>query len=159
MEKKLKYAEKNSNTSPEKKLLCFKTNSSKSTEILGRKLAQWIKKHKVVCVIFSGPFGSGKTTMIRGVIKGLTGINNITSPSFAIVNQYSKGKTTVYHFDFYRITSAIELESFGFSEYIDSGLLLIEWPEVAMEKIPAKSIKVTLEFLDLKRRKITIELL
>ncbi|MCM8764725.1 MAG: tRNA (adenosine(37)-N6)-threonylcarbamoyltransferase complex ATPase subunit type 1 TsaE [Candidatus Omnitrophica bacterium] len=149
--------EKISNISLEKKALCFETNSSKSTEMLGKKLAQWIKKRNVGCVVFLGPFGSGKTTMIRGVIKGLIGINNITSPSFAIVNQYSKGKTTIYHFDFYRITSAIELESFGFSEYIDSGLLLIEWPEIAMEKIPAKSIKVTLEFLGLKHRKITIE--
>ncbi|MCM8763966.1 MAG: tRNA (adenosine(37)-N6)-threonylcarbamoyltransferase complex ATPase subunit type 1 TsaE [Candidatus Omnitrophica bacterium] len=156
MAKKPEYVEKSSDTFLEKKIFHFETNSSKSTEMLGRKLAKWIKKYKVRCVIFLGPFGSGKTTMIRGVIKSLTGITNIPSPSFSIVNQYSKGKMIVYHFDFYRIKNAVELESFGFSEYIDNGLLLIEWPEVAMEKIPAKALKVTMNFLGLKRRKITI---
>ncbi|MCM8824671.1 MAG: tRNA (adenosine(37)-N6)-threonylcarbamoyltransferase complex ATPase subunit type 1 TsaE [Candidatus Omnitrophica bacterium] len=149
-------AKKNLNISLKQKPASFQTSSPELTEMLGMKLAKWIKRHRVGCVVFLGPFGSGKTTMIRGVIKGLTGLNNITSPSFTIVNQYAKGKMNVYHFDFYRIKNATELESFGFSEYIDSGLLLIEWPEVAMEKIPPKSLKVTMEFLGLKRRKITI---
>ncbi|HOL34857.1 MAG TPA: tRNA (adenosine(37)-N6)-threonylcarbamoyltransferase complex ATPase subunit type 1 TsaE [bacterium] len=138
-----------------KKILVFETNSAKETEKLGFKIAHMIKKYGIRCAIFTGPFGSGKTTIIRGIIKKLTGKNHVTSPSFTLVCEYTEGEFPVFHCDFYRIKSPVELESFGFKEY-EKGLLLIEWPESAYEKIPENSLKVMMSFVSLTRRKITI---
>lgn len=156
MEKSIKFQKKDSATSPEKKLFCFITNSAESTEKIGVRIAKEIKKKKIRCVVFYGPFGAGKTTMIRGIIKGLTGKKDVVSPSFIIVNEYTTKDMCIYHCDFYRIKSCIELESFGFREYLEKGLLLIEWPETATDKIPENSLKISMEFLELNKRKITI---
>ncbi len=156
MVKKSVYRKKNSDTFHRTNPLCLETDSAESTEKLGRRLAEWLRKHNIGCVVFTGPFGSGKTTMIRGIIKNLTGRNDVSSPSFTIVNEYSDGKVPVYHFDFYRIKNSDELESFGFREYADKGLLLIEWPEAVLKNMPAKSLRINIEFLGLNRRKITI---
>lgn len=157
MAKKANYVEKNSDIFHKRKILRFKTVSPEATEKLGITIARkFIKKHKIKCVIFSGPFGAGKTTLIRGIIKELTGHKNISSPSFIIVNEYAAKNTTVFHFDFYRIKNYHELESFGFKEYLDRGLLLIEWPESVIKKLPEKSLKISIRFIDFNNRKITI---
>ncbi|MGB9641700.1 MAG: tRNA (adenosine(37)-N6)-threonylcarbamoyltransferase complex ATPase subunit type 1 TsaE [Candidatus Ratteibacteria bacterium] len=135
----------------------FETTSPEETEKLGFKIADMIKKYGIRCAVFTGPFGSGKTTIIRGIIKKITGKNHVVSPSFTLVCEYTEGEFPVFHCDFYRIKSPIELESFGFKEY-EKGLLLIEWPESAFEKIPENALKVIMNFINLKRRKITVVL-
>ncbi|HPP66863.1 MAG TPA: tRNA (adenosine(37)-N6)-threonylcarbamoyltransferase complex ATPase subunit type 1 TsaE [bacterium] len=155
--RKSKYVKKISGIFLEKtKEFFVQTGSPEETENIGCLLAKWVKKHRINCVIFVGPFGTGKTTMIRGMIRYLTGENIITSPSFSIVNEYISKDFSIFHFDFYRIKSPQELESFGFSQYLDKGLLLIEWPEIGVNKIPLKFIKVSMEFDGLKSRNITI---
>ncbi len=156
MEQKVKHSKKNSVIFPKSKEICLMAKSSEETEKIGEIIAGWIKKHNINCLIFTGPFGSGKTTIIKGIIRKLTGKSNITSPSFTIVNQYSTNKISIFHFDFYRIKNQEELESFGFSEYIEKGILLIEWPEAAIKKVPQNSLKISMEFSGLKQRKITI---
>ncbi|MCM8815939.1 MAG: tRNA (adenosine(37)-N6)-threonylcarbamoyltransferase complex ATPase subunit type 1 TsaE [Candidatus Omnitrophica bacterium] len=159
MVNKLNYKKKNSNISSKTKILSIRTFSSKETEKLGIKIAQEIiKKLRIKCVIFFGPFGAGKTTMIKGIITGLTGRKDISSPSFIIVNEYAKDKLPVYHFDFYRLKNSDELESFGFKEYLNKGVVLVEWPEAAIKKLPKESLKIRMEFIDLNSRKITITL-
>ncbi len=147
---------KNSSISVKKKILCFETKNEKATEKLGEKIAGIMKKEGLSCAVLIGPFGAGKTTLIRGIVQSLTGRKKVTSPSFVIVNEYEGRGHRVFHFDFYRIKSAQELESFGFREYTEKGILLIEWGEVALERIDEKTMKIFLNFSGLNSRKIKI---
>lgn len=97
---------------------------------------------------FYGKMGAGKTTFIKAICECL-GINDvITSPTFAIVNEYSddNGGLTVYHFDFYRIKKLEEVYDMGYEEYFYSGNpCFIEWPELIEELLPEDAVKVTIE--------------
>lgn len=97
---------------------------------------------------FYGKMGAGKTTFIKAVCECL-GINDvITSPTFAIVNEYSNDDSglTVYHFDFYRIKKLEEVYDMGYEEYFYSGNpCFIEWPELIEELLPENAVKVTIE--------------
>ncbi len=79
--------------------------------------------------------GSGKTTLIKEICKGLQIYDGISSPTFSIVNEYCNLKgEKIYHFDLYRLKNKEELEEIGFNEYLSSqNLCIIEWPEIAME--------------------------
>ncbi|MCL5408865.1 MAG: tRNA (adenosine(37)-N6)-threonylcarbamoyltransferase complex ATPase subunit type 1 TsaE [Candidatus Omnitrophica bacterium] len=132
----------------------FITNSPENTENAGKKLAKRLTASDIV--IFKGPFGCGKTTMVRGIIKHLTGENVITSPSFVILNEYN-GKIPVYHFDLYRITNPGDIETTGYQDYTGKGLVLIEWPEKIIPLIKQKYIEVNIEYTSFKKRKINIK--
>ena len=83
-------------------------------------------------VLISGEMGAGKTTLIKQILIGLNVIDNISSPTFSIINEYkTKSKDLIYHMDLYRINKIEELEEIGFFEYIESGnLCFIEWGEI-----------------------------
>ena len=89
-------------------------------------------------VVFRGENGAGKTTLIREILARLGSEDNVTSPTFAIVNQYTTADCRpVYHFDFYRIDRIEEAYDFGYEEYFYSGdLCLVEWPEKIEELLP-----------------------
>ena len=89
-------------------------------------------------VVFRGEMGAGKTTLIREILARLGSEDNVTSPTFAIVNQYTTADCRpVYHFDFYRIDRIEEAYDFGYEEYFYSGdLCLVEWPEEIEELLP-----------------------
>jgi tRNA threonylcarbamoyladenosine biosynthesis protein TsaE len=124
------------------------TKSPKETMRLGRKIALKIKKGDVVG--FTGELGSGKTTMIKGIVKQLTGYE-ATSPSFVLINEY-EGKVPVFHFDLYRIKGKIEVEKIGWEEYLGKGIVLIEWAEKIKDMLPAKTIFVMFRSLNSRRR-------
>ena len=86
--------------------------------------------HKVILI--SGEMGAGKTTLIKQILIGLNVVDNISSPTFSIINEYkTKSKDVVYHMDLYRINEIQELEEIGFFEYLNSGnLCFIEWGEI-----------------------------
>ena len=86
--------------------------------------------HKIVLI--SGEMGTGKTTLIKQILIGLNVIDNISSPTFSIINEYkTKSKDLIYHMDLYRINKTEELEEIGFFEYLQSGnLCFIEWGEI-----------------------------
>ena len=87
-------------------------------------------------ILLKGELGSGKTTLIKSILKNLGVKENITSPTFSIVNQYLISNRLINHFDLYRIKSLTELDVIGFDEYLESGAVcFIEWPEIAMSKI------------------------
>ena len=96
---------------------------------------------------FYGQMGVGKTTFIKALCKAIGAGDLVNSPSFAIVNEYfTSDKLPVYHFDFYRIKSKIELLDIGFDEYCrDDAYCFIEWPEKGEDLLPDDFIKVTLE--------------
>lgn len=89
-------------------------------------------------VVFRGEMGAGKTTLIREILARLGSEDNVTSPTFALVNQYTTAdRRPVYHFDFYRIDRIEEAYDFGYEEYFYSGeLCLVEWPEKIEELLP-----------------------
>lgn len=95
---------------------------------------------------FYGKMGAGKTTFIKAICEEL-GVNDvITSPTFALVNEYTSGKgDPIYHFDFYRIKKIEEVYDMGYDDYFYSGsLCLLEWPELIEELLPEDAIKVTI---------------
>ena len=97
---------------------------------------------------FYGKMGAGKTTFIKAVCEQL-GVNDvITSPTFAIVNEYTSETSgeTIYHFDFYRIKKIEEVYDMGYEEYFyGGGLCFIEWPELVEDLLPENATKVTID--------------
>lgn len=109
---------------------------------------------------FYGKMGAGKTTFIKAVCEELGVSDVITSPTFAIVNEYrsDKGGELIYHFDFYRIKKLEEVYDMGYEDYFYSGALcFIEWPELVEELLPGQAIKVTIVEEENGARKLTLE--
>ena len=104
---------------------------------------------------FYGKMGAGKTTFVKAICEELGSQDVVTSPTFAIVNEYTSpdpsqrggaGETPIYHFDFYRIKKLEEVYDMGYEEYFYSGdLCLIEWPELIEEILPDDAVRVTIE--------------
>lgn len=109
-------------------------------------------------VAFCGAMGAGKTTLISAIMEYLGSDDTVTSPTFALVNQYgTAGGDTVYHFDFYRINRIEEVFDMGYEEYFYSGdLCLIEWPELIEELLPEDAMVVRIEVLSPTERRFTI---
>ena len=106
---------------------------------------------------FYGKMGAGKTTFIKALCEVLGVEDVITSPTFAIINEYTDGEENpIYHFDFYRIKKLEEVYDMGYEDYFYSGnLCLLEWPELIEEVLPENVIKVTIEEQPDGTRKLT----
>ncbi len=106
---------------------------------------------------FHGAMGSGKTTLIKGMIQELGGQDKGHSPTFGLVNEYvnSNGEVIGYHFDFYRITSEQEALDLGLEDYFSSGAyIFIEWPEKIPNLLPQDNLAIHLQFIDETTRRI-----
>lgn len=109
---------------------------------------------------FYGKMGAGKTTFIKAVCQELGVTDNVTSPTFAIVNEYRSDTTgeLIYHFDFYRIKKLEEVYDMGYEDYFYSGAVcFIEWPELIEELLPGNTVKVSIEEVEGGARKLTME--
>ena len=96
-------------------------------------------------VLFRGEMGAGKTTLISRIVEELGAEDNVTSPTFAIVNQYEGTECRIYHFDFYRINRLSEAMDIGLEDYLYSGCLCImEWAENVEELLPEDTLHVTI---------------
>ncbi|MBQ2211106.1 MAG: tRNA (adenosine(37)-N6)-threonylcarbamoyltransferase complex ATPase subunit type 1 TsaE [Prevotella sp.] len=99
-------------------------------------------KHRVFA--FYGKMGAGKTTFVKAICEELGVEDVITSPTFAIINEY-EGDETIYHFDFYRIKKLEEVYDMGYEDYFYSGALcFIEWPELIEEILPDDAVRVSI---------------
>jgi tRNA threonylcarbamoyladenosine biosynthesis protein TsaE len=107
-------------------------------------ILQLLKEKKIL--LMQGDLGSGKTTFTKELLKRLGITQEITSPTFNLVNTYTgKSGEPFYHFDLYRIRHVEELEEIGFTEYLDSGhLCVIEWPEIALEFIREPALMLSI---------------
>lgn len=124
-------------------LLEIISQSETETITLGRELACRLNPGAVVALL--GDLGTGKTCLTRGICAGLGVINDVTSPSFTLLNVY-QGKWPVYHFDFYRIEREIDLFSLGLDEYLYGvGICIMEWADRAQRFLPEKRIEIRLE--------------
>ncbi len=110
-------------------------------------------------VVFRGEMGAGKTTLIREIVAALGSTDTVTSPTFAIVNQYrGTNDRPIYHFDFYRIEDIREAYDFGYEEYFYSGeLCLVEWPEEIESLLPEEIVTVHIALNDETTRTFEIE--
>lgn len=110
-------------------------------------------------VALFGPMGAGKTTLVSAIMEHLGSADTVTSPTFALVNQYyTADNQPVYHFDFYRINSLAEAFDMGYEEYFYSGdLCLVEWPEKIEGLLPDDVIVVRIEPLDETSRRFTMQ--
>jgi tRNA threonylcarbamoyladenosine biosynthesis protein TsaE len=97
-------------------------------------------------IYLSGELGAGKTTLARGVLRGLGHTGKVKSPSFALVEPYAFSRLYLYHFDFYRFTDPRELGDAGFRELFNPGsVCLVEWPERAVGTVPPADLKIALK--------------
>jgi len=107
--------------------------------------------------LFYGDMGAGKTTLIKSLCKALGSTDNITSPTFSIVNEYA-GPNKIYHFDFYRLKTQTEALDIGCEEYFYSGnYCFIEWPEKIPDLLPDHFVKIVLTVLSDGSRNIAVE--
>lgn len=110
-------------------------------------------------VAFFAPMGAGKTTLISAIMERMGSQDTVTSPTFALVNQYyTESEEPVYHFDFYRINSIAEAFDMGYEEYFYSGdLCLVEWPEKIEQLLPEDTMVVKIEIIDPTTRRFIID--
>ncbi|WP_223548396.1 tRNA (adenosine(37)-N6)-threonylcarbamoyltransferase complex ATPase subunit type 1 TsaE [Aestuariivivens sp. NBU2969] len=88
-------------------------------------------------LLFRGEMGSGKTTLIKSLVKALGSKDEVSSPTFSIVNEYKSNNETIYHFDFYRIKDIEEAYNFGIEDYLNSDAwIFIEWPDIIKDILP-----------------------
>lgn len=134
----------------------YKSHSFYETEKIGEEIAKTLKPFS--CLALKGGMGMGKTCFVRGLAKGLGFLGEVSSPTFAIVNEYRGGKLDLFHFDMYRINSWDELYSIGFFDYMEEGAVLaIEWSENIEAALPQDTITVTIEKTSENSRTITLK--
>ena len=130
----------------------------KDIESIGTAARQFVNEigsHKVFA--FYGTMGAGKTTFIKAVCEVLGVKDVITSPTFAIVNEYESDNGPIFHFDFYRIKKLEEVYDMGYEDYFYSGsLCFIEWPELIEDLLPEDAVRVTITELPGGMRKIVM---
>jgi tRNA threonylcarbamoyladenosine biosynthesis protein TsaE len=115
-----------------------------ATIAAGAKLAAELQPGMVVAL--TGGLGAGKTHFTKGLVNGLGGLEEVTSPTFNLVHEYSSGRVPVFHFDFYRMDSAAEVVAIGWDEYLDSGgVCVVEWGDRFPDLLPDGTVWLALE--------------
>ncbi len=118
-------------------------------------IAEYLNKYKVI--LFNGSMGAGKTTLISALCKSLGSTDELSSPTFSIVNEYSSKIGTLYHFDFYRLKSLEEAFDFGLEEYLYSGnYCFLEWAEKIEALLPENLMVVDISIIDENTRELNI---
>ncbi|MCL2265439.1 MAG: tRNA (adenosine(37)-N6)-threonylcarbamoyltransferase complex ATPase subunit type 1 TsaE [Treponema sp.] len=132
------------------------SNSPDETIALGKKISSYLESGSVVAL--SGTLGSGKTCLTKGIALGLGISDNLTSPTYTIINEYPLEISALYHIDAYRLNSENDFNDIGGLEVINSGgISVIEWSERISKTLPENTIYVSLEITGSESRKIQIK--
>ena len=123
--------------------LTFTSHSEDETKEFAFNLASKLSTGDII--VLSGDLGSGKTKFTEGFLKYFNLENEISSPTFTIVNEYKNKDINIYHFDVYRLEDVDEFYAIGGEEYFSSGICIIEWGEIIEEALPNNYIKITFE--------------
>ena len=121
----------------------FRSKSEKDTKDFAKKFAKFLNKKDII--VLSGDLGSGKTKFTEGILSFFGLENEISSPTFTIVNKYKKNNINIYHFDVYRLESSLEFYEIGGDEYFGNGISIIEWGELIEDALPKNYIKIIFE--------------
>jgi tRNA threonylcarbamoyladenosine biosynthesis protein TsaE len=134
------------------------SHSVADTEAIAADLAKQF--HGGECVALHGDLGAGKTQFVRGLVRGLGGIERaVSSPTFVLLNVYPGGRLKVFHLDAYRVHGPEDFESIGFTELLDqAGVVAVEWPERITDLLPENSIHVRINPIGESDREIEISL-
>jgi len=133
------------------------TDSLKKTQEFARDFAKNLKGGDILCLY--GNLGSGKTSFVQGLAKGLGITRRIISPTFIIARRYEISDLNLYHIDLYRTQTLQDLLSIGIDEILedDNNIVAIEWAEKLLDLMPKKRVDLKFEYVDENKRKITIE--
>ncbi len=131
------------------------SHSPHETEAIGEALGRVLTGGEVIA--YRGGLGMGKTCFTRGLARGLDYPGDVTSPTFALVNEYLGGRLPLYHFDMYRISSWDDLYSTGFFEYLEAGgVIAAEWSENIENALPDGAVTVSFRQTGENEREITL---
>ena len=132
------------------------TESSAQTDRLGEVLGDWLLPGDVV--LLHGDLGAGKTTLTKGLARALGVHETVSSPSFALVNEYALPRFRLFHLDLYRLNDPADLETIGFSELTssDDGIAIVEWPERAGGMLPDRYLLVEIGYISEGSRRVRI---
>jgi len=119
------------------------SNNQEETKQLAKKFANFLSKGDIV--VLTGELGAGKTKFVEGFLENFNLQNEISSPTFNIVNEYVNDNTSIYHFDVYRLLDSDEFYSIGGEEYFERGICLIEWGEIIEDILPKSYIHITIK--------------
>lgn len=119
----------------------FISKNEQDTINFAENFAKSLKKGNII--ILSGELGSGKTKFVQGILKHFKLENEISSPTYTIVNEYTSNCINIYHFDVYRLEDIDEFYAIGGDEYFNNGICLIEWGEIIENILPTPYIKIT----------------
>ena len=122
----------------------YESFSEEMTFEIGKRLGEKADKGEIICL--EGDLGVGKTVFTKGFAEGLNIEDNIDSPTFTIVQEYTEGRLPLYHFDVYRIGDISEMDEIGYEDYFfGEGVCLIEWASRIEELIPESAIHIIIE--------------
>lgn len=119
----------------------FISNCENDTKTFAKNLAKILKVKDIV--VLTGELGSGKTKFVEGFLSYFNLQNEISSPTFTIVNEYQNNDISIYHFDVYRLNDSSEFYEIGGEEYFEEGICLIEWGELIQDVLPSNYIHIT----------------
>lgn len=133
----------------------FISRSPADTETFGRDLAERAAPGSVIALV--GDLGAGKTQIVKGFVAGCNCNTAATSPTFTLLHEYGGGRLPVYHFDFYRLENAAELEQIGIDEYLaGNGVCVIEWADRFPDAIPSAATWIELRQTSESEREIIV---
>ena len=121
----------------------FISNCENDTKAFAKNLAKVLTIKDVV--VLTGELGSGKTKFVEGFLSYFNLQNEISSPTFTIVNEYKNDNISIYHFDVYRLNNSSEFYEIGGEEYFEKGICLIEWGELIQDALPSNYIHIYLK--------------
>jgi len=134
-------------------VLDFISHSVEQTRRVGARLGRLLLPGDVI--LLAGEFGAGKTCLTQGIAQGLGVTRWVTSPSFALVNEYPEGRLPLYHIDLYRLASVQEALDLGLDEYLyGSGVSVVEWPGQALAALPPEHLWIELSVISETKREM-----
>lgn len=131
------------------------SKSEEETLKLGETIGELLEPGQLI--LLAGQLGSGKTVLTQGICHGLGVDEDVTSPTYNLINEY-EGDLAVYHIDLYRLEQEEDLYDLGLEDYFDSaGVVIIEWPDLAYDLIPPDFVYIKFETLEGDNREISFE--
>ena len=135
----------------------YTTHSVEETLALGYSLGNFMKDYESpICIALDGTLGAGKTHFSQGIAKGFGVTEEVTSPTFALMNTYEVDGSNLYHFDLYRMDSVEELETIGFYEYTEETKSVVEWASKFTDELPDTIVWIEISVIDDGFRQFTV---